>query len=202
MITFDIQVTLSLVHVRKPSLVPDSIKSARRGIVEEAAAMAAALSVHDALRRFLAYRHREEALAGRGPAARALLRRKPPRPPVPRNDSSKYVADWSEQYTPSGSVLPFGLEESESEELACEITNNIMGIQSGGDDQEHKFRWVLRSTKMPVETSSELPIAAFRSVGYVEALDLAERDVRMQKKRRQRRAKAAKYAAVLKSNYD
>ncbi len=69
-----------LVNVRKPSLVPDNVKAARFGVVKEAARMAAALTLHDALRCHLAYRNRHEALAGEGAAAKSLLCRPPPRP--------------------------------------------------------------------------------------------------------------------------
>ena len=104
-------------YARKPSLVPDSVKASRHHIVEEALAMGAALTVADALRRSLAHRHRQEALAGRGPAAKALLRRSPPRPPGPQIDSRKFAStaeytDDSEQQL-LDSVLEFEVEKWE-----------------------------------------------------------------------------------------
>ena len=180
------QVVLALVHVRKPSLLPDDVKLRRRNLPEEAAVMDAALTVHDALRRSLAHRHRQEALTGRGPAANALLRQSPPHPPAPAvlpgsglNDHLSPVhGDEEEQglwkSERAGSTLWGAFAGASGASFSKDMES------SDDESSPHAFLpgkqgpWVLGGAGAPASALSEEEpaAAAFRTVSDVEALEL------------------------------
>ena len=199
-----------LVHARKPSLLPDDAKFRRRHLVEEAVVMASALTVHDALRRFLAHRHRQGALAGRGPVANALLRRPPPRPQtyyllrpglgpnlsaeIPLQDEGLEEIEDLEIWESA----PAGLTMS-ADYVAGESNTNYLegGIASRSGMPQKQSPWALGGPAMPA-LSEEPDAAAFRTVGGMEALDLANRQPQTSALRRKpnQRPKYAAAAAV------
>ena len=191
--------------------MPDSVKASRQHAVEEAVAMAAALTVFDALRRFLSFRQREEVLAGRGPAAKALLRRSPPRPKPParcldsRGDSpEEALADMRAM---RDLVLPFELaqwQETISTELVSHhgqpafYSNEAAAYFEEGQslswrpDTGDTNPWLLRKGEKAWNANVEQPVVLFRPMGNIEALDLANRGVQGRKRWRRPKYAAAK----------
>ena len=209
------QVALVLVNVRKPSLVPDNVKAARLRVVEEAVHMAAALTVHDALRRYLAVRHRHEALEKEGAAAKSLLCRPPPRPlmlQVPENqvqvtdmcptESSSMPIDeacWGVgRSAPSGLTASRGLVGGSS--TFSESDGDGMFSTEAQTAAIHaelaQSAWMLggRAVTVSGDTKGDSPAAVRQTAGKMEALDLATRRLPPVVRRKGTQRPKARYA--------
>ena len=124
--------------------------------------MASALTVHDVLHSFWAHRHRQEALAGRGPVANAVLRRPQPRPetyylprPGPPGRGPDPLAEMPLQDD--------GLEEVED----LEIWSAPSGLTMSAD---HRMMWQenLPQIILRKEWPTELECHRNRALGHLE----------------------------------